>query len=421
MDSEQSNPLSEFYLACRSGDLNKVEYLLSRLSLYDLNQFESNESTALHAAAFFGHIDIVRLLMAHGGFLTTLRNRYNLTPAEESSDTIRQLLLLPDIIQLRFQCTDSMTTTLFTPISAISDTDKQSLITTTNEPIAQRPDWIDAYDNAQRIALENHEYMRKWLTKIPFTHIINMIKTDYLNQMNTILTEDNLTVIQEYITLANDEDDARYLVYAYTTPTSFFKQINIDLAQRGMSIIIEKLTIASSTKIYFIIIGSDFRFENNISKKYRDDEPPIGFGQYLFAAVIINHSSIDHWRYTGVTYRGMNISNDELNQYICDARILTRSFLSTSKRIDTAFLYLQYNNPILRPVLYVYRVTQRHTSLTISDLSAVQGEDEVLIIPFVAFRVVKVDIDCFYVSDRCRVSVIFLDEVTINEKSKLNS
>ncbi len=134
--------------------------------------------------------------------------------------------------------------------------------------------------------------------------------------------------------------------------------------------------------------------------------------------MIINHPSIDHWRYIGVTYRGMNINNDELNEYICDARVLTRSFLSTSKCIDTAFLYLQYNSPVLRPVLCVYRVTQHHTSIAIGDLSAVQGEDEVLIIPFVAFRVVKVDIDRFYVSDCCRVSVIFLDEVTMNEQSK---
>ena len=169
------------------------------------------------------------------------------------------------------------------------------------------------------------------------------------------------------------------------------------------------------------IIGSDFRFENNILNKYRDNEPPIGFGQYLFAAVIINHPSIDQWRYTGVTYRGMNISNDELNQYTKDTRILTRSFLSTSKRIDTAFLYLQYNNPVLRPVLCVYRVIQSHTSLNISDFSAIRGEDEVLIIPFVAFRVVKVDMNRFYVSDRCRVTVIFLDEVTSSEQSKYNS
>ncbi|CAM4898306.1 unnamed protein product [Rotaria socialis] len=394
MYGEHNDSLSEFYLACRSGEQNKVENFLSRLSLYELNQLESNGSTALHAAAFFGHVEVVRLLMKHGGILTTLPNLYHLTPAEESNDTIRRLLLLPDVVQVRFQCTNDMNATLFTPLTGISSIEGQPLILTTNEPIDQRPDWIDAYDNAHRIALENHEYMRKWITKIPLTQIINTILNDYVNQMNETLTEDNLSVIREYIKLANDDDDVRYLLYAYTTPTSFFKQVNIDLAQRG----------------------SDFRFENNISKKYQDNEPPLGFGQYLFAAVIINHPSIDQWRFTGVSYRGMNITNNELNQYTSDARILTRSFLSTSKRIDTAFLYLQYNNPVLRPVLCVYRVTQYYTSLAISDFSAVQAEDEVLIIPFVAFRVVKVDIDGFYVSDGCRVSVIFLDEVTTNEQ-----
>ncbi|CAF3892123.1 unnamed protein product, partial [Rotaria sp. Silwood1] len=165
-----------------------------------------------------------------------------------------------------------------------------------------------------------------------------------------------------------------------------------------------------------LFAGSDFRFESNISKKYRDDEPPNGFGQYLFAAVIMNHPSIEYFRHTGITYRGMNLSSIELSQYVPDARILTRSFLSTSKCIDTAFLYLQFDNPSLRPVLCVYRINQSYASLAISELSAIQGEDEVLIVPFVAFRVVKVDFDSFVMSDKRKVCVVFLDEVTIDDK-----
>ena len=238
MQDERSDCLSEFYCACRSGDLNKVDNLLPQLSLYELNQLESNGSTALHAAAFFGHTDIIRLLMKHGGILTILRNRYNLTPAEESSDIIRQLLLLPDITQLRFQGINYIATLLFTPVSPNNEIGSQASTTASNEAIDQRPNWIDAYDNAHQIALENHKYMRKWLTKIPLSLIINMIKSDYLDQIKAVLTKDSLVTIQEYIELANDEEDVRYLIYAYTTPTSFFKQINIDLAQRGMFIII---------------------------------------------------------------------------------------------------------------------------------------------------------------------------------------
>lgn len=241
MDDAESDSVSEFYLACRNGDLNQVEYLLPRLSLYELNQFEPNGSTALHTAAFHGHSEIIKIMMNHGGILTTQRNRYNLTPAEESNDNIRQLLLLPDTIQLRFQCTNDIIT-LFTPIAPTgNDTECQSSIVTTSESVDHRPDWIDAYDNAHRIALENHEYMRKWLTKIPLTHIINMITTDYLNKIETVLTKDNLALIRQYFLLANDDEDVGYFVYAYTTPTSFFKQINIDLAQRGMSRIMTTL------------------------------------------------------------------------------------------------------------------------------------------------------------------------------------
>ena len=242
MNSERSDSLSEFYLACRNGNQNKVKYLLSRLSLYELNQLEANGSGALHAAAFIGHVEIVQLLMNHGGILTTLRNRYHLTPAEESNETIRQLLHLPDVAQVRFQSTDSMATTLFTPSTQTSHVDDQSLTVTTSESIDQRPDWIDAYDNAHRIALENHEYMRKWLTKIPLTQIIDIIRTDYLDRMKTKLTKENLDTIHEYIELANDEDDVRYFLYAYTTPTSFFKELNIDLAERGRSIVTKVAT-----------------------------------------------------------------------------------------------------------------------------------------------------------------------------------
>ncbi|CAF4131948.1 unnamed protein product, partial [Adineta steineri] len=40
---------SKFYRACRSGDIKTVEQLLPTLSSDEINQFEPNGSTALHA------------------------------------------------------------------------------------------------------------------------------------------------------------------------------------------------------------------------------------------------------------------------------------------------------------------------------------------------------------------------------------
>ncbi|CAF1327059.1 unnamed protein product [Didymodactylos carnosus] len=193
MSREQEKRLSEFYLACRYENLDKVKELLPQLSLFQLNRFEPNGSTALHAAAFFDHANIVQTLMVHGGVLTILQNNHNLTPAEEANDEIRQLLLSPDVVQLRSQFTDTTvtTTTLFSPVMGINSTTSGSSTAITSEMASERPDWIDAYDNAHRIALENHEYMQKWLTKIPLINILKTIKNDYVDKMNTILTADN--------------------------------------------------------------------------------------------------------------------------------------------------------------------------------------------------------------------------------------
>jgi hypothetical protein len=167
-------------------------------------------------------------------------------------------------------------------------------------------------------------------------------------------------------------------------------------------------------------LGSDFRFEDHDMKKYRDDEPPSGFGQYLFAAIVIHHPIFAPFYYGGTTYRGMNLSQADFDQYVPGARILTRSFLSTSKSIHPVSVYLQFNNPDIVPVLCIYRTTQSlpATGLAIAGLSAIPVEDEVLIFPFVAFRVVKVDFVSFHFPERGAATVMFLDQIT-DETSKL--
>jgi hypothetical protein len=168
-----------------------------------------------------------------------------------------------------------------------------------------------------------------------------------------------------------------------------------------------------------LYLGSDFRFEDHDVKKYRDDEPPSGFGQYLFTAVVIHHPIFAPFYYDGTTYRGMNLSQADFDQYVPGARILTRSFLSTSKSIHPVSYYLQFDSPGIVPVVCIYRTIQLSsaTSLAIAGLSAIPAEDEVLIFPFVAFRVVKVDVASFHFPEQGTAAVMFLDQIT-NEPSK---
>jgi ankyrin repeat protein len=76
---------SEFYLACRNGDLATVQRLLPNMSYEQKNRIESNGSTALHAATYFGHHAIVKLLLENG-CATWLRNKYDNTSYDEAKD-----------------------------------------------------------------------------------------------------------------------------------------------------------------------------------------------------------------------------------------------------------------------------------------------------------------------------------------------
>jgi hypothetical protein len=82
---------SDFYWACRNGDINTVEKILPNLTSSDINRIESNGSTALHAASYFGHANIVRLLLQRGAD-TTIRNKFKETAKNEAStDEVRAI------------------------------------------------------------------------------------------------------------------------------------------------------------------------------------------------------------------------------------------------------------------------------------------------------------------------------------------
>lgn len=401
---------SEFYIACRTGDLTSVERLLNHLSFYDLNRLEPDGSTALHAAAFFGHVEIVRRLVEHGAIVRTLRNKYNLTPAEETTHENIRRLLQPDAThqpRKRFINNDyhedsSEQQTIRNPSSLLFSRTLLAYVNAkediTNMDDEKRREWVTIYDdNCMVLDYASREHMRKWLIKLPLSSILEAINNDYVNNPRIELTDKDRERIRENVRAAIDDDDLNYLIYAYTLETNFYRQLNRDLADKGLN----------------------FRNTDNEVGKYCDDEPPTGVSECLFAAILIHHPSFTPLYYGGVTYRGMNITQDDLYDYAPGTRIFSRSFLSTSKSIHQVTIRLQFNTPNIVPVICIYRTTRSlpATSLAIASFSAVPSEDEVLIIPYVAFRIVKHDFASFRLPDQGTATVIFLDQVT-DEPSK---
>jgi ankyrin repeat protein len=75
---------SSFYMACREGDLEMVNRLLKTMTARDINRIEeSNSSTALHAASYYGHADVVKRLLEVGASTHT-HNGHGLTPEQEA-------------------------------------------------------------------------------------------------------------------------------------------------------------------------------------------------------------------------------------------------------------------------------------------------------------------------------------------------
>ena len=83
---------SDFYNACLMSDISRVKYYLARMNINEINQIEPNGSTALHTAAYHHNASVVHLLLRHGA-LGSIKNRYDLTPFQETTSSyIKELL-----------------------------------------------------------------------------------------------------------------------------------------------------------------------------------------------------------------------------------------------------------------------------------------------------------------------------------------
>ncbi|CAF1387538.1 unnamed protein product [Adineta steineri] len=96
MPAREPGRASEFYWACRNGDIATVEKMLPNLTYEQVNQVEPNGSTALHAASFYNHPDIVRLLLESGCSRTILNYNGATAFQEAATDEIRTLFKRPD-------------------------------------------------------------------------------------------------------------------------------------------------------------------------------------------------------------------------------------------------------------------------------------------------------------------------------------
>lgn len=335
-----------------------MRQLLFRVSNQELDApIDSRRNTCLHIAAHNGNAEIVHLLLRRGASREILNDQ---------GQTAEQVAKANDTIQVLFKAS-------IRPSSSVLTNSAQG-----SHFVAATPDielWLDTYEYAHRISTQNREYLKRWLIRIPYTKLINELEEGYINQLLNMppTFSDNL---KQYMHLARIEQSPLPLIVAFTEEQCFSQRLNADLA----------------------LLGSDFRFQSSHVKQrarenissHRDNEAPKGAGQYIYAAIIMNHPVLEQYYCTGQTFRGMNITGKDLGSYVVGSIVLTRSFLSTSKRRDVAEMFLNFNDPMVHsPVLCIYNVKNLSSSLDIESISKFKDEKEAIIVPFTAFRIIK--------------------------------
>ena len=248
---------------------------------------------------------------------------------------------------------------------------------TTNADHDSEVEWFNVYQYAYRISHENHAHLKSWLTKIPFLRLIAEIDDGYLKNIDygSDRTCDE-KLIRSYLQEAIEKNDPQPLIRAYTEKTRFYAQLNRDLA----------------------VGGSNFRFEISYAMSnllYSDDEPPHGFGHYIFAAIASHHSKLQPYRrFTGLTYRGVIMNKSDFQKYTEGLTILNRTFLSTStdRQVAESFLLDKTDSKSSQycRVLCLFHIRNPSTTLDLSTLSAHPAENEILIIPFKTFKIGRV-------------------------------
>ena len=116
-------------------------------------------------------------------------------------------------------------------------------------------------------------------------------------------------------------------------------------------------------------------------------------------AIVMHHDRFYEYRFRGTTYRGMLLTQADLDRYVVGSKILTKSFISTSTDQEIANLFggvrqgnvlrmTSEEKSIQLATSCIYMIKNRLTALNIESISEQgAGEKEVVILPFTAFQV----------------------------------
>ncbi len=328
----ESNVESELCRAIRDGDFPKVNNLLPGTSIRTLNSLESNGHTCLHVASSCGHKEIVRLLLDHGAS-RRIEDRDGRTPLEvaKTKEVAEMFARLEEDAVKRYSV----------------------------DP-REQPKWLFGQDKAEAFsrAIQWDCIKDRGVKKT-----VKEIEDAKINGKKLIDNNDQSKEVQSlryYLNEAREKNDPSLLLKVYTIDSPFYGELNGYMAT------------GNSKQVYEKICGK--------------------WSGYYTGAIMKN-PALDKYRCSGVTYRGMKIDREALEQYKRGVVLTNKAFQSTSKLVTVALRFARLEERILGKVsvLIQYTILDRKSAFDIRDLSEFPEEEEVLMVPGSLFKVDCVD------------------------------
>jgi hypothetical protein len=168
--------------------------------------------------------------------------------------------------------------------------------------------------------------------------------------------DESAKIVQDYFNEALETKNPICLLKAYTVESQFYKRLNREMAT-----------------------GSDRKVFIKLCKKWTG----------YYTGIIVKNPAFEPYRYSGETYRGMQITQLDYQQYQVGVALSNKSFQSTSKswKIAKDFACPQKPTPGRLSVVVIFTIVDRRSALSIETISEFQNEAEVLIVPGTLFIV----------------------------------
>ncbi|CAF4077262.1 unnamed protein product [Rotaria magnacalcarata] len=369
--SEQSK-VSNLYRACQTGNIYLVQNILSSTSYTDINRLEPNGSTSLHAAAFFGHADIVQFLLQYG-VMRDQQNGDGLTAREVASkDEIRQLFHR-SLSSERFR----------------SDTidDAPHLFTTTIDGQSQAEDnhdqtpsgWVYADRNQlEARILETSMHITKTMATSPILQ--PLLKHVMRNNDYTGSVYDKDTAVKEL----------QCLIDEYITPSHSEYKKACEL--------VSKYNKTDNVEHLLRLYSLETPFYKILGRSAKND--------CLAIPVLYKLNSLRKRAFQGRSFRGLTMTQENLQRYKWALQhkgsILSVNILcSTSIDENVARYFIGRSSLDKISVLMVFNFRKKcdtaiqlfSSSDNLPGISDFEDEHEVLVLPLTIFHVTSIDID----------------------------